>query len=341
MIPEQNICNFLENFDKNNKIHLKTFELFNETCGSVLKDISMFIVNSGKNVENLNYLIHLLKSEESNLLKDELNHENNLLNKENILSNKSRFNNYLNNPIDLQKERNSDLFEMSMKKLKLIDEEFIGNSVNKLYNSSNDHLNSESSIDFGIPGLGEASDECENNIAPKVNDNIKNKNAIIKENKIFNNPPIPETTGTTTLDTVFYKSILTDLKIKNTIEIPADPFYLFPVLQCKLCGLRFGSNFTAEFGLHLDDHRRFTNALGEKVILRREFFNSKRADKMEKLDLNFEGKVENVIWEKDSPLCLICKKIIKKVWDDKLENWVLDEGTRVNDKEVAHRKCVY
>ena len=74
---------------------------------------------------------------------------------------------------------------------------------------------------------------------------------------------------------------------------------------------------------------------------RREFFTSKTINKIEKLDLTLEGEAEAMVWESESPVCSICGKIIKKIWDDKIENWVLEQGTRINDTEVAHKKCVY
>lgn len=119
-----------------------------------------------------------------------------------------------------------------------------------------------------------------------------------------------------------------------------DPSYLYPVLQCKLCGLRFTRNSTEQFGLHIEDHRRKTKALGDKMVLRREFFSSKSVSRMEKLDLEIEGNVELIVWKKESPHCVICGKIIKKAWSDDAENWILVDGTQVNNREFAHRDCV-
>lgn len=138
---------------------------------------------------------------------------------------------------------------------------------------------------------------------------------------------------------VFYQNILPIPSPKQPLA-PASPEYLFPILQCKLCGLRFPDS-SEVFTQHIEDHRRFTNALGEKVVLRREFFTPKILNKTEKLDLNFEGDTEDVIWEKESPFCSVCGKIIKKKWEDQIENWILEDGVRINDKEVSHRKCVY
>jgi len=140
-------------------------------------------------------------------------------------------------------------------------------------------------------------------------------------------------------NTVFYQSILPEPK--SRLEAERDPYYLFPVLQCKLCGLRFPKEHAETFGLHIEDHRRFTHALGEKTMLRREFFHTKTQARIEKLDLVIEGGAEDVVWEEECPSCIVCGKLIKKRWNDELENWVLDDGTKINEKEVAHRKCVY
>lgn len=139
-------------------------------------------------------------------------------------------------------------------------------------------------------------------------------------------------------DSVFSQNILPGGTVVSAK--PRDPSYLYPVLQCKLCGLRFTKDCTEQFGLHIEDHRRKTKALGDKMVLRREFFSSKSVSKMEKLDLEIEGDAESIVWKKEPPHCVICGKIIKKAWSDDAEDWILDQGTRVNDKEFAHRGCV-
>ncbi|ELA41319.1 uncharacterized protein VICG_01692, partial [Vittaforma corneae ATCC 50505] len=144
-------------------------------------------------------------------------------------------------------------------------------------------------------------------------------------------------------DTVFYQNILPEAKINKSLDISKErnPCYLFPILQCKLCGLRFPTEHSQSFGQHIEDHRRFTQAIGEKTVLRREFFNTKDQMKVEKLELEVEGLAEDVVWEKESPNCVICGRIIKKKWNDTLESWVLEDGTKINEQEVAHRKCAY
>lgn len=154
--------------------------------------------------------------------------------------------------------------------------------------------------DFEIPGLGESEE---------IND--------FKDNTKLNN-------------TVF---------LNNVLDKKGDMSYMYLPLQCKLCGLRYEENQTNEFGIHIEDHRRKTKALGDKAILRREFFH-KAEDKGEKIDFILSGKSELLVWEKNAPTCKVCSKIIKKIWNDEVENWILEGGTKINEKEFAHKSCV-
>ncbi|KAI5173465.1 hypothetical protein PAEPH01_2001 [Pancytospora epiphaga] len=144
------------------------------------------------------------------------------------------------------------------------------------------------------------------------------------------------------LETVFYKSIFIPVKISETAEsyIVREPAYLFLPLQCKLCGLRYMSTDTDEFGLHIDEHRRKARALEEKEVLRREFFTSKNDEVLVKLKLIIEGGAEIIPWTKECPNCVICGDVVKKVWRDDAEEWVLESGVKINENEFTHRKCV-
>lgn len=173
-------------------------------------------------------------------------------------------------------------------------------------------------------------EKCKN-----FDENTKN---VPKSEPYFNNkhPEIIE--DDLERDTVFYKNIN---KFTEAPQYkPKDPSYLYPLLQCKLCGLRFNKDATEQFGIHIEDHRRKTKALGEKTVLRREFFNLSSINKIEKLELIVEGEIEPLIFNKEMPNCIFCNKIIKKTWDDDLENWILEGGVKINEKEFAHRSCI-
>ena len=308
MIPEQNIAKFLETFDKTNKIHLRTFQVIKDSFSDskTLLDFVSSLRDSGVNTQNLSILLESTMEgdgeETSNVTFD---------NRNNI---EERFQAYLKGDECSCSENLEENFPKRQ----------------RIESASSEPSNEE---EF-IPGLGF---EIEEDKIPVINQQVPQ---TVSKLPILNKNP---SNKDVCKDTVFYQNILPETKIKLSIDLnqDADPSYLFPSLQCKLCGLRFGSGFSAEFGLHIDDHRRFTNALGEKVMLRREFFSSKSVNRIEKLDLTLEGDVEAVVWEKESPNCSICGKVIKKIWDDKLENWVLEQGTRINEREVAHKKCVY
>lgn len=308
MIPEQNIAKFLETFDKSNKIHLRTFRLIQESSNdpNLINEFVTDLYNSGVNIQNLGVL--LKNNPEEIREESKIQFDNKKIIEE-------KFHNYLKDTNYPQEYPPIQDLEIDAPKRQ------------KLNESSSDLNDGEF-----IPGLGFTTEEkleSEPYTTP-IPSHTSNLNPIVSNKD-------------TCKDTVFYSNILPETKIKSLIDLTkdADPWYLFPSLQCKLCGLRFGSSFSSEFGLHIDDHRRFTNAIGEKVILRREFFSSKKVNRIEKLELTLEGDIEAVVWENESPICSICGKIIKKIWDDKIENWVLEQGTRINDREVAHKKCVY
>lgn len=286
MIPEQKITNFLENFNKNDKIHMRTYNMFRDAYNNpkYIEEMVSFLVKSGINRENLECLLQEEKEESE---------------KQTAFTGSSGIYFDQETPTDLPEKRKEESISADIKKLKI----------------------EEPDSKEEIPGL----------FFEEVGLDSPKEAEVEEDNKNIQN------------DTVFYQYVLPDCKVKDIkdLSINKEPCYLFPVLQCKLCGLRFGKEHSERFGQHIEDHRRFTNALGEKTVLRREYFNSKPMSKIEKLDLTVEGAVEEVVWEKNSPVCSVCKKIIKKKWDDKLENWVLDDGRMINEREVAHRKCVF
>ncbi|KAI5152306.1 hypothetical protein ENBRE01_2729 [Enteropsectra breve] len=117
--------------------------------------------------------------------------------------------------------------------------------------------------------------------------------------------------------------------------------YLFPKLQCKLCGLRYTEEQVEEFGAHIEEHRRKTRLLGEKLDLKRAYFHHGEEIKVPiKLHLNIEDGAEKVVWNKSRPTCKFCKKQIKRRWRDEDESWILEDGIILNDDEVAHKDCV-
>ncbi len=118
------------------------------------------------------------------------------------------------------------------------------------------------------------------------------------------------------------------------------PYYLYSPLQCKLCGLRYNSKSTEEFGVHIEDHRRRNRALDDKMVLRREFFTQNAPKTIIKLNLIHEDEVELLRWNKEIPICIICNDPIKKNWRDDIEEWVLEDGVKINEEECSHRKCL-
>lgn len=202
----------------------------------------------------------------------------------------------------------------------------------KSTNSIKSNIKNDETPAFDFPQSKEASRGVQNErIAPGPKLDFSDCVSVFPENSTVNKDDLEN-------DYVFYNNILSTPE--SGITKPRDPYYLYPVLQCKLCGLRFFKDSTDEFGLHIEDHRRKTKALGERIVLRREFFNLKPKIKIEKLDLAFEGDTEFLVWTKEPPTCVVCKKIIKKIWAEDLENWILDSGAEINEKEVAHKKCI-
>lgn len=308
MTPEQRITKFLEIFNKDDKVHIRTYEMFCNTSNSAkdIQDIVSFLVESDVNSENLKCLI----TEEKEEKKDA---------KHALFDSASTFKEHTNESLIVETIRKREvsvrdnlLEEMETKKIKMEEKEDEEGLV--------------------IPGLLFQEDNT-----PEIEEaSYKAQDKAGYPNQIESNKQVHT-------DSIFYQNILPDPKVSKILDLSVnkDPYYLFPVLQCKLCGLRFGESHSEAFGQHIEDHRRFTNALVEKNTLRREYFSSKTIARIEKLDLTVDGEVEEIIWEKESPICAICKKIIKKKWNDKLENWTLDDGAMLNEKEGVHRKCVY
>lgn len=306
MIPELYITHFLEKFNKNDKIHRRTYEMLLESTSdpSGIKEITQLLVDSGVNMENLKYLLDKLEDSNESTMANAVFEDT-----MGIRHNFASYNDFSND-------------ETAIKRPKMLE-------------------SSSEEAGFEIPGLaGELYQEDVGKEGPMII-NSENNHRIIQNDQLSRLPDNDQGNKRVLSDTVFYQSILPDLRSGQDKQKDRDPYYLFPVLQCKLCGLRFPKDYSESFGQHIEDHRRFTHALGEKTILRREFFSTKAQMRIEKLDLEVEGTAEDVVWEEESPNCAVCGKIIKKRWNDELENWVLDDGTKINEQEVAHRKCVY
>jgi len=202
----------------------------------------------------------------------------------------------------------------------------------KSTNSIKSNIKNDETAAFDFPHYKEASRDGQNErMGPSPKLDFSDCVSMFPENSTAHKDDLEN-------DYVFYNNIISTPE--SGITKPRDPYYLYPVLQCKLCGLRFFKGSTDEFGLHIEDHRRKTKALGERIVLRREFFNLKPKIKIEKLDLTVEGDTEFLVWTKEPPTCVVCKKIVKKIWADDLENWILDSGAEINEKEVAHKKCI-
>lgn len=127
----------------------------------------------------------------------------------------------------------------------------------------------------------------------------------------------------------------------HLLQLESKPYYLFSPLQCKLCGLRYRSNSAEEFGIHIEDHRRRNRALDDKMVLQREFFTSKTPKTIIKLNLSCDDEnVELIVWNKDPPTCIICNETINKYWKDNIEEWILEDGVKINEYEYGHIKCL-
>ncbi|ELA41318.1 uncharacterized protein VICG_01691, partial [Vittaforma corneae ATCC 50505] len=63
MVPEQNIAQFLENFSKSDRIHLRTYNMLYESYRDPknLRDLISLLIDSGVNVENLSVLLENIR----------------------------------------------------------------------------------------------------------------------------------------------------------------------------------------------------------------------------------------------------------------------------------------
>lgn len=119
-----------------------------------------------------------------------------------------------------------------------------------------------------------------------------------------------------------------------------DPSGLFPPLQCKLCGLRYPQRLNDKLELHIEEHRRKTNSLDDKTILRREFFTMATEKMINKLELSLDGEPELQQWSGETPNCAVCGDEVDLKWNDEIESWILEDGVIVGKEEAAHRECV-
>lgn len=215
---------------------------------------------------------------------------------------------------------------------------------NNIENLDNDNVKKPRiDDDVAIPGIGDFFNKNDHLETPSKTtsteveiNSLKNEDFQLNSENSINKEKLD-------LESIFYQNVFVPSRPSYDTSLsatPRDPSYLFPPLQCKLCGLRFASSLTSAFGIHIEDHRRKTRALGDKIVLRREFFNSRIQKVPVRLNLSLNGGAEAVVWNKECPQCIVCGSVIRKAWRDDVEDWVLDGGTRVNDREFAHRECV-
>lgn len=129
------------------------------------------------------------------------------------------------------------------------------------------------------------------------------------------------------------------------LRVAVNPAVLYLPNQCKLCGLRFGSDDEG-MGVHIDEHRRRTRALGEKDCISREFFPTLDAwtRSIEKVKLNLKvDRVEKIVHSGGSAMCDVCHSKIDVEWDDDEDNWVLRDAVlleKAGETTFCHRRCV-
>lgn len=326
MIVEQNIVKFLESFNPKDKVHSRVAQMLIESVD--IKDVENMLDDLlDAQVNSIN-----LRAIKDEMIENKKPNEN--LNEDVSFEINKRFNDKFASYLDFKENK----FINSSASFNNFDFNNDCNHVKKI--KINDDEESDKVL---IPGLDVVEDENNLENFPYFMDNeilsevtkVSPAGSSINENGLT---PQSNLTVLNSDDNVFYSNILTTKsKIQNKEN---DPSYLYLILQCKLCGLRFNRNETDAFGLHIEDHRRKTKALSEKPILRREYFTSKKVNKVKKLELALDDSIEKLIFQKDSPNCAICHKIIKKQWDDEMEDWVLDKGVRINDVQYAHRDCV-
>ena len=193
-------------------------------------------------------------------------------------------------------------------------------------------------LDDGDTGISDASEELARKEAPRegsagkaaaAGESTKKEGARNEPRSISKDDPLSQYVYTPT-EPVDYGILSTD----------RTPGYLLYPLQCKLCGMRYKEEMAAEFGVHIEDHRRKTRALDEKTEHHRELFNVKERKVNPKLIFDMNSKAEVIKWSKESPNCAICGDKIRKVWDDNEEEWVLSDASQIRPSEFAHRSCV-
>lgn len=310
MISETKIIKFLEVCNSDDKSHVRLFKMLFKSAADesdFLEILNQLIINNVNvtNLEQMKKTIELIIPINSNQMKRVVSCKTGFGRRES-------FKRYLN-----YNESASPTLIDSSKRMKI-----------------------EESGEFGIPGLEDNGETLKsmtvNGIVDELN-NMKTNQSNLDQRNINHSNLDQQVPSALKLNDnknqVFLNNnVLVDLNYK-------DLSYLYMPLQCKLCGLRYREDMTEEFGVHIEDHRRKTKALGDKAILRREYFNM-ADDRGEKIDLKVIGGSEPLIWEKDAPVCIICEKIIKKSWNDDVENWTLDDGAKINAKDVAHKMCV-
>ncbi|KAK1347421.1 hypothetical protein CWI37_2346p0010 [Hamiltosporidium tvaerminnensis] len=167
-------------------------------------------------------------------------------------------------------------------------------------------------------------------------------------------------------------------KIKSNLY--SDISILFKPLQCKICGLRFGSEEEDKniFGLHLEEHSRKNRAMSDRECVSREYYCGVEGwcTSISKLHLsslmgsvignmggsmggsissnitsnmdsnytgNYIGNIAKVRCDGRAPLCCVCGCRIEVVWDDEEDEWVLKDGVGVvkeGEYNYCHRECV-
>lgn len=356
MVAEENILKFLRNFNKDSKVDSRVLKMFmfNHSSKCDVLDMAKDLVKSAVNVENLQFALDEQR-EQNGMETGAFDDRDCPRGRFDLFSVTSSSHDAAVDSVVENFAYRSDgkLNEEIAKRPKIESQGNVNKYSEEDTNGVVDSLKNSPKECF-IPGLEGAMFEEDFNdrlLHTCETENGATPNRIGKQQTgSISKPRISRSTGRVHRNTseqsldgqgkdfVFFQNVVSG----GTMMFPKpnDPSYLYPVLQCKLCGLRFTKDCTEQFGLHIEDHRRKTKALGDKVVLRREFFSSKSASKMEKLDLEIEGGAESIIWKKEPPYCAICSKIIRKAWSDDAEDWVLDHGIRINDKEFAHRGCV-
>ncbi|KRH91954.1 mRNA cleavage and polyadenylation factor I/II complex, subunit Pcf11, partial [Pseudoloma neurophilia] len=118
---------------------------------------------------------------------------------------------------------------------------------------------------------------------------------------------------------------------------------LFPDLQCRLCGLRFRTNFDFDENSYIDHMEKHQKEKNDTVGHFRPFFNNidgfinKRVKKIIFKE-EFKELKENILVKKKLIFCAICKNKMNVVWDDEADSWAIKDGVRLGD-EFVHKEC--